>query len=276
MNQQTQSHIIASVGTIVSLCLVFLFLWWMHIDTPERIEDEGIVITFGDAEEGGGMPDALPVDPVAQTEQIPAPAAPAQPSNNDLMVQDTEDALALAQQTEEEQKNNAQDEELLRKQREEQARAEAERIAKEKALAEQKAKEQEAIQKAQLAVAMFGQAGTNTGANAENATSTPAATSKGNPVGKSFGQVNGNMWSLHGRTVKAMPKPSSDFKEEGKVIVSIRVDKAGNVVLASIAGGTTIGDQYTQQLALEAARKAKFTEGDNVQTGTITYNFKLN
>jgi hypothetical protein len=54
------------------------------------------------------------------------------------------------------------------------------------------------------------------------------------------------------------------------------VDKAGNVVLASIGQGTTISDRYTQQLALEAARKAKFTEGDQEQIGSITYNFKLN
>ena len=30
------------------------------------------------------------------------------------------------------------------------------------------------------------------------------------------------------------------------------------------------------KLALEAARKAKFTEGEREQIGSITYNFKLN
>jgi TonB family protein len=166
-------------------------------------------------------------------------------------------------------------EEAYRKMQEE-ARIEAERIAQEKALAEQKAREEEAIKKAQAMAALFGQAGTTEGANADNASATASATSKGNPVGKNFGSVDGNMWSLHGRSVKAMPKPSTDFREQGKVVVSIRVDKAGNVVLASIGQGTTISDRYTQQLALEAARKAKFTEGDQEQIGSITYNFKLN
>jgi TonB family protein len=192
------------------------------------------------------------------------------------MVQEDEESLALAQQNEDLIKREAEEQELIRKQREEEARIEAERIEREKALAEQKAREEEAIKKAQAMAALFGQAGSTVGANAENATATPAATSQGNPVGKNFGSVDGNMWSLQGRSVKTMPKPSNDFKDPGKVVVSIRVDKAGNVVAASIGDGTTISDRYTQQLALDAARKAKFTEGDKEQIGSITYNFKLN
>ena len=261
------------------LLLLLLLLFKISMHAPIQLEDEGIVITLGEADEGGGMPDALPMtDAITQVEQQPAAPlpAPAQPSQNELMVQKDEESLALSQQNEEDLKRQAEEEELIRKQKEEEARQETERIAREKALAEQKAKEQQAIDKANQLAALFGQAGSSEGANAENATATPAATSKGNPVGKSFGQVDGNMWSLQGRSVKTMPKPSTDFLEQGKVVVSIRVDKAGNVVAASIGDGTTISDRYTQQLALDAARRAKFTEGDKEQIGSITYNFKLN
>ena len=274
-----QSHIIAGVGTVIMLLLMLLLLMKLSIVAPIQLEDEGIIITFGDADEGGGMPDVLPMpDPITQVEQQPtAPApTPVQPSDNDLIVQEDEESLALAKQNEEALKRQAEEQERLRQQREEEARLEAERIEREKALAEQKAREEEAIKKAQAMVALFGQSGTDQGANAENATSTPASTSKGNPVGKNFGQVDGNMWSLQGRSVRTMPKPSTDFKEPGKVVVSIRVDKAGNVVAASVGDGTTISDRYTQQLAIDAARKAKFTEGDKEQIGSITYNFKLN
>lgn len=277
--KQYQSHIIAGAGTIVLLLLLLLLLFKISMHAPIQLEDEGIVITLGEADEGGGMPDALPMtDAITQVEQQPvAPLpAPAQPSQNELMVQEDEESLALSQQNEEDLKRQAEEEELIRKQKEEETRQEAERIAREKALAEQKAKEQQAIDKANQLAALFGQAGSSEGANAENATANPAATSKGNPVGKSFGQVDGNMWSLQGRSVKTMPKPSTDFLEQGKVVVSIRVDKAGNVVAASIGDGTTISDRYTQQLALDAARRAKFTEGDKEQIGSITYNFKLN
>ena len=274
-----QSHIIAGAGTIIFLLLLLFLLLRLSMSAPLQVEDEGIVITFGDADEGGGMPDVLPMpDPMTQAEQQPAAPAPppVQPSDNDLMAQEDEESLPVAQQNEDELKRQAEQEELLRKQQEEEARLEAERIEREKALAEQKARQEEAIKKAQAMAALFGQSGLTEGANAENATATPAATSKGNPVGKNFGQVDGNMWSLQGRSVKTMPKPSTDFLEQGKVVVSIRVDKAGNVVAASIGDGTTISDRYTQQLALDAARKAKFTEGDKEQIGSITYNFKLN
>ncbi len=276
MTKQTQSHIIALVGTIISMCLIFLLLWWLQVKAPMQTEDEGIVVAFGDAEDGGGMPDVRPLDPITQVEQIPAPAAPSRPSDNDLIVQEDEESLALAKQTEEEAKRKALEEELIRKRKEEEARAEAERIAKEKALAEQRAKEQEAINKANQLAALFGQAGTAEGANADNASASNTAGTKGNPVGKGMGVTNGTQWSLYGRNVKRLPKPSSDFAQAGLVVVQIMVDAAGNVTNATITEGTTISDRATQQLALQAARQAKFTEGDTPQIGKITYTFKLN
>ena len=276
MTKQTQSHIIALVGTIISMCLVFLLLWWLQVKAPVLTEDEGIVVAFGDSEDGGGMPDVRPLDAITQVEQIPAPAAPSRPSNNDLIVQEDEESLALAKQTEEEAKRKAQEEELIRKRREQEARVEAERIAKEKALAEQRAKEQEAINKANQLAALFGQAGTAEGANADNASDSNTAGTKGNPVGKGMGITNGTQWSLYGRNVKRLPKPSEDFAQAGLVVVQIMVDAAGNVTNATVTEGTTISDRATQQLALQAARQAKFTEGDTPQIGKITYTFKLN
>lgn len=276
MTKQTQSHIIALVGTIISMCLVFLLLWWLQVKSPVQMEDEGIVVAFGDSEDGGGMPDVRPLDAITQVEQVPAPAAPSRPSDNDLIVQEDEESLALAKQTEEEAKRKALEEELIRKRREQEARVEAERIAKEKALAEQRAKEQEAINKANQLAALFGQAGTAEGANADNASANNTSGTKGNPVGKGMGITNGTQWSLYGRNVKRLPKPSEDFAQAGLVVVQIMVDAAGNVTNATVTEGTTISDRATQQLALQAARQAKFTEGDTPQIGKITYTFKLN
>ena len=278
MSKQSQSHIIASVGTVVSMCLIFLLLWWLQVKAPVQMEDEGIVVAFGDAEEGGGMPDVRPLDAITQVEQIPAPAAPARPSENDLMVQEDEESLALAKQAEEEKKRRAEEEELIRKRKEDEARAEAERIAKEKALAEQRAKEQEAIDKANQLAALFGQAGTAEGANGE-ATSAGSGAGMGNPVGKSEGPVvnsdkDRNAY-VPGRSVKYLPKPSSDFKQDGDVVVRIWVDQDGNVTNAQAIDGS-ISDLATRRLAVQAALKAKFTPGDTPQIGKITYTFKLN
>lgn len=88
---------------------------------------------------------------------------------------------------------------------------------------------------------------------------------------------NGNSWSLSGRKLISLPKPATDFNQEGKVVVEINVNAAGYVVSAMCTNGTTISDQYTRQLALDAARKARFSASKNkMQVGTITYTFKLN
>lgn len=273
MTKETQSHIIALAGTILSMCLIFLLLWLLQVNAPLPVEDEGIVVAFGNAEDGGGMPDVRPLDAVTQVEQIPAPAAPARPSSNDLMVQDDEESLQLAKQAEDA-KRKAQEEELIRQRQQDQARAEAERIAKEKALAEQRAKEQQAIDKANQLAALFGQAGTAEGANAENASPSNTAGVKGNPVGRETG--SSVTFNLSGRVPRGekLPEPESNFNQEGTIIVRIWVDKAGNVTNQSIIGGN-ISDKSMQQLALQTARKSKFTEGETPQIGNITYTFKF-
>ncbi len=98
---------------------------------------------------------------------------------------------------------------------------------------------------------------------------------KGNPTGLRI--TGGNSWTLSGRGIRGtLPQPSNNFNQEGKVVVQIRVNAAGNVVDARCANGTTITDYQTQKIALEAAKKAKFTEGEYEQIGTITYIFRIN
>ena len=149
-------------------------------------------------------------------------------------------------------------------------RARKEKEEREAAERARKQKEAEAIAKANAMSSLFG----NTG-NSENVGSGSQGNGqKGNPVG--HGSSGGNSWSLSGRGIKGtLPKPANTFNQEGRVIIEIRVNAAGNVIAATHKGGT-ISDKQTIQLALDAAQKAKFTEGDHDQIGTITYNFKFN
>ena len=55
MNKQYQSHIIAFLGTLLSLCLILLLLWFLKLTAPVYEEEDGIVVTFGNAEEGGAL-----------------------------------------------------------------------------------------------------------------------------------------------------------------------------------------------------------------------------
>ena len=65
--------------------------------------------------------------------------------------------------------------------------------------------------------------------------------------------------------------------EQGKVVVTIWVNKQGKVIRAlEGAQGTTISDFKLHALARDAALKAVFTPDPNApetQKGTITYNF---
>lgn len=270
MTKKQERHIVATVGTILFLALLFLLLWFIRLYAVVPEQEEGVEVAFGEVEEAGGYmaeeSEAVPLP----TPETAAPVQPSAPLDNDLMTQEDEEALALRKAAEEKERQRKQAEALEKqRQREEQARLEAERKAREAAEAAEKAKQAEAIAKANQMGSLFGNSGNATGSG-----DSQGSGQKGNPVG--HGSSGGNDWSLSGRSLKgSLPQPSNDFKQEGKVVVQIRVNAAGTVTSATITGGN-VSDKQTQQLALDAAKKAKFTEGDHDQIGTITYIFKLN
>ena len=270
MTKKQERHIVATVGTIIFLVLLFLLLWFVRLYAVVPEQEEGVEVAFGEVEEAGGYMaeenEAVPLEqPSAASPQ------PSAPSDNDLMTQEDEEALALRKEQEKKERERKQAEALEKqRQREEQARLEAERKAREAAEAAERAKQAEAIAKANQMGSLFGQTGNTSGSG-----DSQGAGQKGNPVG--HGSSGGNSWSLSGRGIKgSLPQPSNTFNQAGKVVVQIRVNAAGQVVDARETTGTNISDKQTIQLALDAARKAKFTEGDHDQIGTITYNFKFN
>lgn len=268
MTKKQQRHIIASIGTLLFLIIVFLLLWFIYMTAVKPEEEDGIEIAFGEVEDAGGyMAEQSEVVPLPSESAAPPQAAA--PSDNDLMTQEDEEALALQKQREEDEKARKKaEQERLQREREEQARLDAERKAKEAALAAERAKQEDARKKAQKLAELLKGAGNQHGSG-----DSQGAGQKENPIGK--GSAGGNNWSLKGRNLKALPKPSNEFKQEGKVVVEIRVNASGNVISAKQIGGT-VSDKQTIQLALDAAKKAKFTEGANDQIGTITYTFKFN
>lgn len=275
MTLKQKSNIIASIGTLVALLLLFLLLWFVYMGAPVLPEDEGIEVSFGDVREAGGY-QPEPEHQSTPMESVTPPPAPSKPTNNDLMTQEDEETLAVQRQRDKEEKARKEAEaERLRQEKAKAAQAEAARIAKEKALAEQKAKEQAAKDKAAAMGSLFG----NNAAGAQGTGDSKGEGQKGNPVA-GYGTSGGNNWSLwlEGRSIKgALPQPKNDFNQDGKVVVSIWVLADGTVKDAQITRGTTISDKSTLQLALNAARRAKFSESDkSIQTGTITYNFKFN
>jgi hypothetical protein len=109
----------------------------------------------------------------------------------------------------------------------------------------------------------------------------------GNGVGKGNGDKNGDgndkgtgtSYSLGGRKANSLPKPAYNGSEAGRVIVSIIVDRKGNVIKATPGfKGSTTNEKSLLDAAKKAALSTKFERSDSSpeeQKGTITYNFML-
>jgi TonB family protein len=84
---------------------------------------------------------------------------------------------------------------------------------------------------------------------------------------------------LNGRELGSggLPRPVYNVQEEGRVVVTITVNPAGQVIHTSINKRTNTANAALRKAAEDAARKARFNavNGVNNQTGTITYYFKL-
>lgn len=267
---RAKSHIIALAGTVLFMLLLFLLLWVVYIDRPENKEEEGIMVSFGDADMGEGSMQESVVNAVPEVVTPPAP--PQQPSSNDLLTQETDESLVLAEQQRkrEERKQQEEQERILRqKEADEKARIEAERIAKEKAAAEERAKQQAAVEKAQK---LMGGAFSSNVSSSSGSGNSQGNTMQGNPVGQ--GSSAGHSWSLRGRSLQGrLSTPKASGVQEGRVVVAIRVNASGKVVSATQGVGTTISEKATIQACIDASYKAVFSSGDNDVVGTITYKF---
>lgn len=262
------SDIYASIGTIVVSIIVLLILLFCGISTSRDPIDEGLmVVSYGDVDDGYGTPEEPQTQPdeAASAQEQPQTATPPptpQPAQPLLTQEDESVALAQAEKRRKEQEQAR----LLAEQQErERKAAEEARIAAEKA---RKAAEQQAkTDKANALASAFGQK-TDKGSG-----TTTGEAMQGNPAGS--GVSNGNGWSLKGRTLQGgLPKPDYSGDEQGRVVVKIRVDRNG-VVTEAIVDPTVsnITNKKLLDASVAAAKKTRFTDGDNIAMGTITYNF---
>lgn len=305
------------IATILFHTAVLFILYFCVITTiPE--EEEGLLVNFGTSDNGQGQVEpasstSQPEPTQPEPQQAPAPAEPLTTPQNieadgqSKDTQDFEEAAALEEakrKAEAEAKAKREKAEAEAKRIAEQKRAEAE--AKAKAEAEAKAKaeteakakaeaearakaeaEEKARKDAQAAAArsnvLKGLSGAGTGTSASQGTGSGSGNQGSLTGGASNGSGNssrGNGFSLAGRQlVGTLPKPTYNIQEEGTVIVTIIVDKYGNVKSTDIQmQGTTIQNRTLWKYAKEAAMKAKFNSDPSAaaaQKGTITYRFHL-
>lgn len=240
------------VGSFLFCGILLILLLFIYLPGLKKPEDEGLMISFGETEEGSGMTQTPAPKPVVVP--VSAPPKPVKPVKQDLMTQ-TDNSLAIAEQKKKDE------------QRKEQQIIERQRLENERIQAEKKRKQQEAIEKA----SMDGMFGNN---NSSGSGTNTADSQQGNPVGK--GSSGGNSWSLSGRNLSGrLVSPSYNQDVEGKITVNIRVDQSGRVTSASIGSPTNISDSQTRSAAITAAQSTRFSSGKDVSSGSITYNFKL-
>lgn len=261
-----KSNLYGLIGSTLSCIILFLILWFVVIslNVNKPTEDEGLIVSFGNSNEGSGMTEM----PAAKPTKTATSIKPTRSVKQDFMTQ-TDNSLAIAEQKRKNQKNQ------------EQIDIEHQRLETEQKLANQKRKEQGAIDKASSINGLFGNgngsnSGTGKGNGAGKGTGSDSGNGiQGNPAGNGTSGV-GYALKLGNRTYSGNPaKPNYPKDVEGKITVNIRVDENGAVTSTSIGSPTTISDAEMRREAVSAANKTHFTKGKGVETGTITYNYNF-
>ena len=113
----------------------------------------------------------------------------------------------------------------------------------------------------------------------EDVQGTPGSTTGNSTQGKPTGVGSYGTWDLGGREMLGeLPRPAYDgIQDEGRVVVTITVNPEGNVIDTRINNRTNTTNLQLRNAAEQAAKRTKFNAigGENNQTGTITYYFKL-
>lgn len=238
--------------------LVVLLLVLLKLHTPVLEEESGIPVELGNVAQAQGHTESYQFTEVSSMKSdVPnienAPQTQPQSQVDEPLITQP-DELTVDMPTAEE--------------LEAQKRAEAERQAAERA--------------AQQMASAFGK-GFEMGSKGE-ATEQPEEGTQGTETGvseaeKAVGIGVQGTFDLNGRSLsgEGLPRPINTVQAEGRVVVTITVNPAGEVIATSINLRTNTTDPQLRKAAEDAARRAKFnvTDGIDNQTGTITYYFKL-
>lgn len=266
-----EEHKKGIIGTILFHIVLGVIFMIFGYSTPLPLPDEeGILINFGDNDDGFGQFEPKYSESVQQKteeekqESIPETATTA---DDGSVTQDYEEAPAVKEQGKKEKK-----EEIKKETKPETKKEEVKEIVEER-----KVNEQALFQGRNRNSNTSSGEGETQGDNNQGST-TGSVDSQNHTGGDSMG-TDGTSFSLAGRNPESLPKPEYNYQVEGKVVVTITVDKYGKVnkAIAGAKGSTTL-DANLLEAAKKAALKAKFdtkldAQGD--QTGTITYYFKL-
>jgi len=288
-----KNKITGLVGTLVLHVILLVLLLLIAISKPKAQEEGGVPVMLGNMEMAQGNADPYTLtdvdildEPQLPTEvSVPEPVS-TPPVESEMITQEDEPTVAVPKK---ETPKPAPKKEVVKKEKpkkepvkpkektEAEKRAEAERLAAEKKAAEERAAAEAAAKRIAGAFGKGTQMGSKgTGTSGEGIQGSPT----GNAAeGQSTGVGGYGTFDLNGRSLGpgGLPRPIYNVQEEGRVVVTITVNPAGQVIHTSINKRTNTANAALRKAAEDAARKARFNSvsGVNKQTGTITYYFKL-
>ena len=257
------------IGAVAVHILVIAFLLVYTFSLPEPQEESGVPVMLGDAPQASGWadPSLVEVETMPDEQTIPQETA-----EQELLTQDMEETVALTP------KNDSPKEVVRKPEKTEAEKAEeARRRAEERA--EQKRREAEEAARKRVAGAFGKGAKMGSRGDAESGKGLQGSPEGNAPTGASTGVGGYGEFNLGGRSIGAggLPRPVYNVQDEGRVVVTITVNPAGQVIATSINKQTNTVNPALRKAAEDAARKARFNavEGVNNQVGTITYYFNL-
>lgn len=281
-----QNKITGIVGTIILHVVVLLLLLLLKLVAPEPQEEGGVPVMLGNTETAQGTDDPYSlteVDVLPQPEtSLPEPEVAPEPEVKQPMItQDDEPSIVVKKEKSKTEKKKTEIKKPVKEEKSKQPVKPVEQ-PKEKTEAEKRAEaERAAAQAAANKIAgAFGK-GSQMGSkgNAGSGTGVQGSPDGNASEGKTSGVGGYGTFDLNGRSLGAggLPVPVYNVQDEGRVVVTIVVNPAGQVISTSINKRTNTVNPTLRKAAEEAARKARFNKVDGVnnQSGTITYYFKL-
>ena len=281
-----QNKITGIVGTIILHVVVLLLLLLLKLVAPEPQEEGGVPVMLGNTEKAQGTDDPYSlteVDVLPQPEtSLPEPEVAPEPEVKQPMItQDDEPSIVVKKEKPKTEKKKTETKKPVKVEKPKRPVKPVEQ-PKEKTEAEKRAEaERAAAQAAANKIAgAFGK-GSQMGSkgNAGSGTGVQGSPDGNASEGKTSGVGGYGTFDLNGRSLGAggLPVPVYNVQDEGRVVVTIVVNPAGQVISTSINKRTNTVNPTLRKAAEEAARKARFNKVDGVnnQSGTITYYFKL-
>lgn len=281
MNIKRKSEYIGALGALLVHVAIIALLILVSFAIPHPDEEAGgVPVMMGDVDAAYGNYDpSTMVDVEVLPEEVPAPQPEPEVETEQEMITQTEEETVVVKPKAEPKKEKPKVAKKPEKTPEEKA-AEAKKLAEEKAERERKAAEEAARKKVAGAFGkgaqMTGNKGTATGG-----TGTEGGKEGNSSTGAKIGIGGEGTFDLGGRSLGAgtsLPKPIYNVQEEGRVVVNITVNPAGQVIATSInLSHTNTPNRFLRKAAEDAAKKARFEAVERMtnQIGTITYNFKL-